>query len=204
MIGRAMRRVAHVLACLALVAGAGTARAEAIEVRDLALRAADEGLVLDADFAFELTPRLADLIANGVPLFFSVDFELTRERWYWFDENTASRRLQLGLSYHALTRQYRLTTGALQQTFATREEALQGLMRVRNWLVLDRTVSFADADYQAAVRMRLDAALLPKPFQLSALTSPDLQLESPWKRFTLRSPRHLPAPVESRAPGETR
>ena len=195
-----MRRVAHVLACLALAAGAGMARGEGIEVRDLALRAAQEGMVLDADFAFELSPRLADMVANGVPLFFSVDFELTRERWYWFDEKTASRRLQLGLSYHALTRQYRLTTGVLQQTFATLEDALQGLMRVRNWLVLDRTVGFADTDYQAAVRMRLDVTLLPQPFQLSALTSPDLQLESPWKRFTLRSPRHLPAPVESRAP----
>lgn len=199
-----MRRVTHVLACLALAAGVGMARGDGIEVRDLAVRATEEGMVLDADFALELSPRLADMVVNGVPLFFSVDFELTRERWYWFDENTASRRLQLGLSYHALTRQYRLTTGPLQQTFAGLEEALQGLMRVRNWLVLDRTVSFVDADYQAAVRMRLDITRLPKPFQLSALTSPDLQLDSPWKRFTLRSPRHLPAPVESRAPEAVR
>ena len=199
-----MRRVAHALACLALAAGAGMARGDGIEVRDLALRAAEAGMVLDADFALELSPRLADMVANGVPLFFSVEFELTRERWYWFDENTASRRLEVGLSYHALTRQYRLTSGPLQQTYATLEEALQGLMRVRNWLVLDRTMSFADTDYQAAVRMRLDVTLLPKPFQLSALTSPGLQLESPWKRFTLRSPRHLPAPVESRAPETAR
>ncbi len=195
-----MRRAALVVACFAFAAATGMARAGEIEVRDLAVRAVPEGMVLDADFAFELSPRLADLVANGVPLHFSVEFELTRQRWYWFDEDTASRRLQLSLSYHALTRQFRLSTGLLQQAFATLEEALQGLMRVRNWLVLDRTVSFADSDYQAAVRMRLDATLLPKPFQLSALTSPDLQLESPWKRFTLRSPRHVPAPVESRAP----
>jgi hypothetical protein len=50
-------------------------------------------------------------------------------------------------------------------------------------------VRFADADYEAAVRMRLDTALLPKPFQLSALTGRDLQLESPWKRFIVRSPK---------------
>ena len=195
-----MRRAALVVACLAFAAGTGMARAGEIEVRDLAMRAVPEGMVLDADFALELSPRLADLVANGVPLHFSVEFELTRQRWYWFDENTASRRLQLSLSYHALSRRFRLSSGLLQQTFATLEEALQGLMRVRNWLVLDRTVGFADSDYQAAVRMRLDVTLLPKPFQLSALTSPDLQLESSWKRFTLRSPRHIPAPVESRAP----
>jgi hypothetical protein len=197
-----MRRV--VVAGLVLAASLCLARADEIEVRDLALRATEQGMVLDADFAFELTPRLADLVANGVPLHFTVDFELTRSRWYWFDENTASRRLPLALSYHVLTRRYRLSSGALQQTFATLEEALRELMRVRNWLVLDRTVSFADADYQAAVRMRLDMAELPKPFQLSALTNPELQLESPWKRFTLRSPRHLPAPVESVTPQEVR
>lgn len=195
-----MRRVALVVACFALAA-AGPARGNDIEVRDLALRATEEGLVLDADFSFQLSPRLADMVANGVPLHFSVEFELKRRRWYWFDENTASRRLQLGVSYHVLTRQYRLSRGPQQQTFATLEEALRALMHLRNWLVIDRTLSFAEADYDAAVRMRLDATLLPKPFQLSALTSPDLQLESAWKRFTLRSPRHLPAPVETRAQG---
>ena len=198
-----MRSVALAVGCVLIAVAAGAARAEEIEVRDLALRASQDGLVLDADFAFELTPRLVDMVSNGVPVYFTVEFEMTRRRWYWFDENAASRRLQLRLSYHALLRQYRLSTGLLQQSFATLEEALQVLMRVRNWLVVDRTVTFSDADYEAAVRMRLDAALLPKPFQLSALTSRELQLESPWKRFTVRSPRQLPAPVESRdAQGE--
>jgi hypothetical protein len=199
-----MRRVALALAGLVLAAGVALARADGIEVRDLALRATETGMALDVDFAFDLSPRLADMVANGVPLHFSVEFELARDRWYWFDEDTASRRLSLVLSYHVLTRQYRLSTGTLQQTFSTLEEALQAMMRVRNWLVLDRSVTFADVDYQAAVRMRLDIARLPKAFQLSALTSPDLQLESDWKRFTLSSPRHLPAPVETRNPQEVR
>jgi hypothetical protein len=46
--------------------------------------------------------------------------------------------------------------------------------------------------------MRLDTTLLPKPFQLSAITSRDLNLESPWKRFIYRPPSPPPAPVESR------
>ena len=75
------------------------------------------------------------------------------------------------------------------------------LKRVRNWLVADRTVTFSDAEYEAAVRMRLDPGMLPRPFQLSALTSRELQLESPWRRFSVR-PQQLPAPVESRQPKE--
>lgn len=172
-----------------LAAGVPAARADEIEVREVALRAAGEGIVLDAEFAFELTPRLADVVSNGVPLYFRVDFELTRRRWYWFDDRAVAQRLQLRLSYHALSRQYRLSSGALQQSFPTLEEALDVLKRVRNWMVVERSASLADAEYEAAVRMRLDTTMLPKPFQLSALTGRDLQLESPWKRFTVQRPR---------------
>jgi hypothetical protein len=193
---RAIARWAGLTAVFfALCAGAND-----IGVGDVKLRTTEEGLVLDADFAFELTPRLAEVVSSGVPLPFRLDFELTRRRWYWLDETAASSRLELRLSYHALSRQYRLSSGSLQQSFATLDEALNGLKRIRNWLVVDRTVTFADADYEAAMRMRLDTAALPKPFQLSALTSRELQLESPWRRFTVRSPRQLPAPVESREP----
>jgi hypothetical protein len=197
-----VRRIAFLtsLALLAAVLAAASARADEIEVRDARLRATEEGLVLDADFWFDLTPRLADVVANGVPLYFRVEFELTRRRWYWFDENAASRRLQVRLSYHALSRQYRLSTGLLQQNFATVEEALNVLRRVRNWLVVERVVALSEGEYEAAVRMRHDVSLLPKPFQLSALTGRDLHLESAWRRFTVRGLEQAPAPVESREP----
>ena len=122
-----MRRVVLTLAGLVLAAGVAVARADGIEVRDLALRPTEGGLALDVDFAVELSPRLVDMVTNGVPLHFTVEFELTRDRWYWFDEDTASRRLPVVLSYHVLTRQYRLATGTLQQSFATLEEALAGI-----------------------------------------------------------------------------
>jgi hypothetical protein len=197
-----MRSIAFLtrLAVILVACAALTARADEAEVRQANLKAVEDGMVLDADFAFELTPRLAEVVQNGIPLYFVVEFEMTRGRWYWFDEKAASHQLQQRLSYHPLSRQYRLSTGLLQQNFATLEEALNVLKRVRNWLVVDRTVGFADSDYEAAVRLRLDTALLPRPFQLSALTSRDLKLESAWKRFTVRSPRQLPAPVETREP----
>lgn len=194
-----MRAIALWAGLAALLLGIA-AFANEISVNDVQLRPAEAGLMLDADFAFDLTPRLAEVVSSGVPLYFRVDFELTRRRWYWFDETAATSRLELRLSYHALSRQYRLSTGLLQQSFASLDEALNVMKRIRNWLVVDRTVTFADADYEGAVRMRLDTNLLPKPFQLSALTSRDLQLDSAWRRFTVRSPRQLPAPVESREP----
>lgn len=195
----AVRGIAWVTGLVALLV-CSIVWADDIQVREARVRSVEEGIVLDADFDFALTPRLAEVLSNGVPLYFSVDFELTRRRWYWWNETAAERELQLRLSYHALSRHFRLSTGTLQRSFATLDEALDVLKHLRGWLVVDRTVTFANADYDAAVRMRLDTALLPKPFQLSALTSRDLHLESPWQRFVVHSPQQLPAPVESREP----
>ena len=198
-----MRGVAFVKGVLAalLCAIALAARAEEIEIRNAQLLAVEEGFTLNADFAFDFAPRLAEMVANGVPLYFLVEFELTRPRWWWFDEKAAAKRIQLRLSYHALSRHYRLSTGVLQQQFATLDEALNVLRRLRSWQVIDRPVVLADANYEAAVRMRLDTTLLPKPFQLSALTSRELTLESSWRRFTFRPPP-APAPAETPDPKE--
>jgi hypothetical protein len=173
------------LACCAALA----ARADDIDVLDARLAASEEGLLLSADFAFDFNPRLSEAVANGVPLYFIVEFELTRPRWYWFDENAVSRSTQLRLSYHALSRQYRLSTGPLHQNFSTLDEALDVLRRLRNWQVLDRSVALSGSSYEAAVRIRLDQAQLPRPLQLSALTNRELRLESSWKRFIFLPPR---------------
>ena len=99
-----------VVLCMAALA----LRAAEIDVREARLGSTEEGLVLDADFAFELNPRLREAVDSGVALYFVVEFELTRQRWWWFDEKAAAKRIQLRLSYHPLSRQYRLSTGMLQ------------------------------------------------------------------------------------------
>jgi hypothetical protein len=189
----------NLLVVCALASLAVMARADEIEISDARLSTTEDGVVLAADFNFDLNARLVEAVTNGVPLYFVVEFELTRPRWYWFDEKAAAKRMQLRLSYHALSRHYRLSTGMLQQNYATLEEALNVLRRVRNWLVVERTATLADANYDVAVRMRLDVTLLPKPFQLSAITSRELNLESPWRRFVFR-----PAPASVTPPAEPR
>ncbi len=172
------------------------ARAEGIEISHIALEANDDGYALDADFQIDLNSRLEDAINKGVALYFEVGFELTRKRWYWLDEHPASRQLMLRLSYHALTRQYRISRGALHQSFSSLPEALRVLSRVRSWQVLERGEISAGTDYQAALRMRLDVAQLPKPFQLSALTNREWNLASEWRRW----PFSIMAPVTEKVP----
>ena len=182
---------------LALALGwSGLARAENIDITRISLEARDEGYALDADFEIELNERLEEAINKGVPLYFEVEFELTRKRWYWFDEHPVSRQMMIRLSYHALTRQYRISRGALHQSFSSLSEALRVLSRVRSWQVLERAEVGAGTDYQAALRMRLDVTQLPKPFQVNALTSREWNLASEWRRWPLQ----VIAPVAEKAP----
>jgi len=182
---------------LALVLGwSVSARASNIEISHIGLEGNDEGYALDADFEIELNPRLEDAIDKGVPMYFEVEFELTRKRWYWFDERPVSRQLMLRVSYHALTRQYRVSSGAQYQSFSTLPEAMRVLSRVRSWQVLERSELDAGTDYQAGLRMRLDVTQLPKPFQLNALTNREWNLASEWRRWPFR----VKAPVTEKAP----
>lgn len=179
---------------------AAAAHADDIDVVDARLAASEEGLLLSADFAFDFSPRLHEAVANGVPLHFVVEFEMSRPRWWWFDENTATRQTQWRLSYHALSRQFRLSSGALHQNFGTVNEALEVMRRLRNWLVLERSVSLTGSQYEVAVRMRLDTAQLPRPLQVSALTNRELRLESSWKRFLYIPPKALALAATRGAP----
>jgi len=176
-----LRALRLALAVLAL--GAGVAVADEIEVRAADLAATDEGIVFNGDFELELTARLEDALAKGVPLYFLVEFECNRPRWYWFDERIGSATLTLRLSFHALTRTYRLSTGALHRSYPTLDDAINALTRIREWLVLPRGALKPDTTYHAYVRMRLDTAQLPKPFQVSALANREWTLASSWKRW---------------------
>ncbi len=95
-----------------------------------------------------------------------------------------SRSQTFQLSYHALTRQYRLSSGALHQSFPTLDDAQRILSRLRNWQVLEKGSVKYDQTYLAAVRMRLDLSQMPKTFQVNALANRDWNLSSDWARWS--------------------
>ena len=168
---------------LAGLLGTAEAATDRIEVEQVAVDSRDDGYYCNADFEFELKPRLAEALERGLTLYFVVEAELTRSRWYWFDEKAVNAALNYRLSYHALTRQYRVSTGNLQLGYPTLPEALGVIAHVRDWKVAERAALKVGNTYAAAVRMRLDTTQLPKPFQINAITNRDWTLDSDWKRF---------------------
>jgi hypothetical protein len=161
------------------------ARADGIEIREATFVVAESGYVIEADIEISLTPTLEDVLNKGVSLYFLLEFELIRPRWYWFNEKIIDTQLQYRLSYNALTRQYRVGVGSFYQNFASLTGALEFMSRVRRRAELEPGAVRKDAAYTAALRLRLDTSQLPKPFQLSALGSREWNLGSDWYRWTL-------------------
>ena len=168
--------------CLTLLVGV-PAYADTIPVVAADLRVEEGDLLLSAEFAFALTPALEQALDKGIPLYFTIDFELVRTRFLWFPEKVAEWSITYRVSYSSLTRQYRVASGPLGQTF----ESLDDVQRFIGH-VASRPVARADdlvkgARYEASVRVKLDVNQLPKPFQVNALASREWQLSSDWYRF---------------------
>jgi hypothetical protein len=161
------------------------ASADGISVRDASISKVDDGWQLDADFDVQLSPQLEEAINRGIALYFVVDFEMARPRWYWFDEKPVVATQTYKITYTPLLRQYRLSVGSVYQNFATFREVTRVLSRLRGWHVADAGAFKKDQVYQASVRMRLDTAQLPKPFQLNAISSRDWNLASDWRSWTI-------------------
>jgi hypothetical protein len=174
---------------LLLLAGAAPALAdERIGVIAAALEPAPAGAggaVLNATFEFEMPQALDEAVQKGIAIYFNIEFELYRKRWYWLDRKVSSSTLTYRLSYSPLTRQFRLARGGLSQPFDSLEEALALLKSVRQWRVIEKGVLSPGDSYDAQVRMRLDVSQLPKPFQVNAITSREWSLASDWHELAV-------------------
>jgi len=185
-ITRCLKKLSWLIALQGLLLGiAPAAIADGVDVKSAALVRAEDGYYLEAEFAVALTPALEDALNKGVPLYFTLEFELIRPRWYWFNEKIASGRQQYRLSFNALTRQYRVGIGTLYQNFGTLAEALNFLSRVRLREIAEPDALGKDTSYTAALRLRLDTSQLPRPFQISAIGSRDWSIGSDWHRWTV-------------------
>ena len=163
----------------------GPALAEGITPLKAEVVAGNDGYHLDAEFDIKFSPGLEEAVNRGVVLHFVVEFELTKPRWFWFDEKPVQLSQTYRISYTPLLRQYRLSSGSAYQNFSRFDDIVRALSGVRGWPVAERGALRKEGGYQAAIRMRLDTTQLPKPFQLNAVASRDWNLASDWYRWTV-------------------
>ena len=155
-----------------------------------AIENGDDGWQLNADFDVQFSPRLEEAVTRGVPLYFVVEFELSRPRWYWFDEKPIQLSQTYKITLYAAAApvppvgRQRLPELHPLRRGDPRALAPARVARRRQGRVQKGRL------YQANLRMRLDTGQLPKPFQLNAIASRDWTLSSDWHRWTI-----TPCPV---------
>ena len=174
-------------ACLLFCSTLASADSIFVQSVDLTPRAGE--YYLSASFNIGLTPTVKEALNRGVPLYFLVEFELIYPRWYtlyFWNKRIVDMQQNYRLSYNALTRQYSLSYGVLNQTFDTLESALSVLGALNDQPVFDESVLEDDLVYEAQLRMHLDTSRLPKPFQIDALASDSWEVSSSWFRWTLK------------------
>ena len=179
----ALRLIGAVLVALALPFPP-SARADVVPVKAAELRVDEGDVLLSAEFDLALTSTLEEALQKGIPLYFTIEFDLTRARWFWVDEKIAEWSITYRVSYSSLTRQYRVASGPLGQTFGSLDDVERFIGRVSPRPVARVDTLVKGARYEAALRIRLDVTQLPKPFQVNALALREWQLASDWQRWS--------------------
>lgn len=147
-------------------------------------RLSDGDYAVNADFRLSLPTQLQNAVNHGTPLFFNVEYRLSRPRWYGLDEDIVSARREYRISYNSLTQQYRVAVGNDQYRFNTLSESILFTSRPNQWRVVDASQLTVGESYQASIRMFLNTSKLPRTYQLNALTQQGWGLSSDWYRFT--------------------
>ena len=171
------------------------------EVSQLRLEADSDGVYLTAGVKFELSAIVEDALLKGIPMFFVVEADVFRDRWYWYDKRVASVARHMRLAYQPLTRGWRLNVSpnvitnaglgvTLNQNFESLPDALAAIQRISHWKIAEASDIEPDGRYNVDFRFRLDVSQLPRPFQIGAVGEADWNIAaSRNQRLTLESAR---------------
>lgn len=157
------------------------------EVAELRLQRLDDGIYLSTSLEFDLPELVQDALRKGIPMYFVMEAQVMRDRWYWSDRLVAEATRYLRLSYQPLTRRWRLSTSAspitntglgvaLGQNFDDLEDALSAMQRISRWKIAEAAAIDAEAGHTIQFRFRLDMSQLPRPFQIGAMGRPGWNL----------------------------
>ncbi|MEO7335462.1 MAG: DUF4390 domain-containing protein [Caldimonas sp.] len=136
----------------------------------------EDGVYLNYAVDFQLSHSVEDALNKAVPLYFVAEAQVFRNRWYWRDRRVADAVRVWRIVYQPLTSSYRVTFGALSQTFGTRADALAAISRGTRWRIAEPGQIEEGSRHYVEFSYRLDTSLLPRPMQIGVAGQADWQL----------------------------
>ena len=167
--------------------GPSHAESPPVEITQLRVERADDGLFLTAQLKLDLPTIVEDALNKGVAMFFVAEAELLRDRWYWSDRKLAVAAKYIRLAYQPLTRRWRMNVSpepignaglgvSITQNFDSLDDALQALQRQVRWKIAEPGLLDADSRHYVEFRFRLDMSQLPRPFQIGVVGNSEWNL----------------------------
>ena len=152
----------------------------ATEISQVRAERVEDEVLVSAQVAFELPNAVEEAMLKGIPMYFVVQAEVTKERWYWYDKRVVSAERHMRVAYQPLTRRWRLnvTNGAdkvgssglaLNQSFDTLPQAMAIVKRLFRWKIAEAGDIDGNGRYKMEMKFRLDLNQLPRPFQIGAI-----------------------------------
>ena len=173
------------LVCICLLLAPCSSLAAATEITQLRVERAEDGVFLSANVRFDLPPAIEDALLKGIAVFFVVEADIFRDRWYWTDPRVASAARTLRLAYQPLTGRWRVNIvsgviasssglrATLNQNYDTLPEALSAIQRLARWKIAEAADLELDSAYTLELSFRLDLSQLPRPFQIGVAGQKD-------------------------------
>ena len=165
-----------------LVASSARAQNSNAYISAMQLSRSETELFLNAQIAFELSPIVQDALTKGVPLIFTAEAEITRDRWYWYDKTITIASRVMRLSYQPLTRRWRVNVGtggvSLPQYFESLNDALASIKRFNRWRVADLAEIDPTTAHTIQFKFKLDLSELPRPFQIGLIGNNEWLIET--------------------------
>jgi hypothetical protein len=195
--------------CLCTLLACAHSEASATEVTQLHVERADEGVRLSALVRFDLPPVVEEALLKGIPLFFVLEADIYRDRWYWTDPRVASAARTIRLAYQPLTRRWRVNIASglisnsaglratLNQNYDSLPEALAVIQRVARWKIAEASEVDPDAVHKLDFSFRLDLSQLPRPFQIGVAGQKDWTVSAQVKERLRLEPAAPAEPVTS-------
>jgi len=152
------------------------AQAQGMELQTLQLQRADGALSLDFAARIQLSRTVEEALQRGVPVYFTAQAQLLRNRWYWRDERVARVQRTWRLAFQPLTSTWRVGFGGLNQIHTSLQEALASISRLSAWKVAELSQVDPDSRHYVEFSFRLDTSQLPGPMQIGLTTQADWTL----------------------------
>lgn len=162
----AVRAVVLALTMLLGLSLAPAAQAQGIELSSLETERSDDLLTLSFNTTYELTKPVEEALQKGVPIYFTAEVAVYRSRWYWRDLRVAQVSRSWRLAWQPLTRQFRVSTGGLSQSYASLHEALASVRGAQGWRIAELSQLEDGAKHYLEFSYRLDTSQLPRPMQI--------------------------------------